>query len=473
MATPSLAEFEQSFYHLKRQGTTNNPKTVTVLVIAWEPRNQSTPLTNGIALDQLIFGRTNSVAHYFQEVSQGRFNIVPFAPRPVVGPFKSVQPAEFYSRLPPFAPPTNPTDPNYYLDRTGEFSGGPTRANTLCYLDSDGFVDGYMHSWKEAIQLASAQGGVNFTLLDHDGDGEFSPDDGVVLIVKPWTAEGGYHREVWQSQIPKKTLTVNNVRIKQITEVYANPQPNYSDGIMAVIIEELLHALVRYIDQYPDGKVRLDNDPRRPGQYSISDAGWLPVHVDPFHKLKWGWLNPQLVTTSGSYQLREAAMTGDALILFGHKGTKEFFILENRFRGASFDRFRNPICGDGLALWDCIQDENLTIDWGRRALHLKRADPRLDINGLVQDDLALFDGTDPSRSYELYDDSYPQNLRFDDHQESSICIAKVSAAGPSMTVTIKMGKRRPEPNVSAAAWLSLLLAPEPTKGSTAAWLSLL
>jgi hypothetical protein len=81
---------------------------------------------------------------------------------------------------------------------------------------------------------------------------------------------------------------------------------------------------------------RSEGHPGRPGQFSISDAvltgnDHRPVHVDPYHKLKWGWLNPQMAS-SGTYTLRPVATTGDALILANpHVGTREFFIVENRW----------------------------------------------------------------------------------------------------------------------------------------------
>ena len=102
------------------------------------------------------------------------------------------------------------------------------------------------------------------------------------------------------------------------------------------------------------------------------------------------------------------------------------------------------------------------MDWGRRALHLRRADPRLDSADQVQDNLALFDGADPQRSFYLSDDSYPQNLRFSDGSDSGIRIVGISNAGASMHVSIKMEK----PQTVSAAVSTLLLE----KRDAGAWL---
>ena len=88
--------------------------------------------------------------------------------------------------------------------------------------------------------------------------------------------------------------------------------------------------------------------------------GGAPVHVDPYHKLKWGWSNPQLADHSGRYTLRQARHDGRRPHpLQPYFGTSEFFILENRWRGNSFDRFRDNSWQEGLALWHCIQDPQL------------------------------------------------------------------------------------------------------------------
>jgi len=222
-----------------------------------------------------------------------------------------------------------------------------------------------------------------------------------------------------------------------ICELYAAPPHGSND--LAVATEEVLHLAANLADQYPDGSHRLGSDPRRPGQLALTDAGHRPVHIDPYHKLKWGWLNPKLADHSGRYTLHDAATTGEALVIFSpYFGTDEFFILENRWRGNSYDRFRSNNRQEGLALWHCIQDTQLSSDWARRAIHLRRVDPRLDANGHIQWGLTLLDGSDLLRGYDLTDDSNPQNLRWNNKMPSRVRIRNISAAGPIMTVDVEV-----------------------------------
>lgn len=140
---------------------------------------------------------------------------------------------------------------------------------------------------------------------------------------------------------------------------------------------------------------------------------------------------------SGTYTLRDVATTGDALVLYSpYLGTDEFFILENRWRGTSYDSHRHSVYQEGLALWHCVQDPALSSNWARRAVHLRRADPRLDSYGAIQAAETLFDGNDPDRGYTLSDDSGPQNLLFRPGLPSQIRVSNISGAGSTMTVYV-------------------------------------
>lgn len=331
--------------------------------------------------------------------------------------------------------PPPPGDPHHWVDPSGK----------AYYLDDQGFVSGQTNSYAEAVRAAANVEGVNLSVFDRDHNGELSQDECLILIVKAQARTDGYHRyhdrtnhedDVCGSHVPWTALVVDGVWIKRVSELYAAPP--HRDDDLAVAVEEVLHQACDLADQYPDPNRRND-DPRRPGQLALTDAGHRPVHIDPYHKLKWGWLNPQLADHSGRYTLRDAAATGDALILYSpYFGTDEFFILENRWRGKSYDRFRDNTWQEGLALWHCIQDPQLENDWGRRAVHLRRADPRLNANGQIQDHLTLFDGSDPARGYDLHDDSYPQNLRFRNGMPSRLRIRNISPAGSTMTVDVEV-----------------------------------
>ena len=448
---PSLSDFEKPFFGLKRQGTDANPKVVTLIVIGWQPQGKGEPQLSAQKLEKLFFGETDSVAHWFQQNSQGRYRLIPHPTLPIIGPFQSDYPWPFYWRGDPkyvrkllcgnedsFCPawqqnpykvPPPEGDPHRYVHSNGK----------VYYLDDEKYIGGHTHSWAEAIRKAANQ--INFSIFNRDEERQLSTDEVLIVVVKARASTFGTRRYVTGSDVPKTDLVVDGAIIKDVCELYAGPPHNQDD--LAVGSEEILHLAANLADQYPDGKKRRNDDPGRPGQLALTDAGRRPVHIDPYHKLKWGWLNPQIADHNGTYTLRDAGTTGDALILYSqYFGTDEFFILENRWRGNSYDKYRSDNMKDGLALWHCIQDQNLSDDWARRAVHLKRADPTLDENGQIKWDKTLFDGSDPTRGYDLDDDPRPQNLRFSNGMPSRIRIKNISASGPTMSVNVVISPKR-------------------------------
>lgn len=439
-----LRDFESGFYGLVRCGRATHPLQVPVVVVAWEPTGKREPSLNAPQLQQFVFGPGRSVAGWFAENSQGRVLLVPHPAVPVVGPIQSIHDWTLYWRVQSFDPKNlDKNDPHRWVDSHGRWEP----KGTVLYRDDQGFVGGHIHAYAEMVRAAAEEPLVDLAAFDINGNHRLEPSECLFLLVKAQADPDGFEREVWASQVPEVELEVDGVIVKPIAELYGAPP--HEDDELAIASEELLHLLADLSDQYPDrqdgfpqGKNRREDDPGRPGQLSLTDAVRRPVHVDPYHKLKWGWLNPQLAHTSGRYTLRAAATTGEALILYSPDvGTDEFFIVENRWRGTSYDQSRDGLWGEGLAIWHCIQDPDLAADWGRRAVHLRRADPRLDAQGNLQNGLALFDGASPGRDYDLDDDSAPNDLRFRNGVRSGLKIRNISAAGPEMSFDLVVPKQ--------------------------------
>lgn len=452
----TLADYLKPFHGLKQQGTTAQPKSVTLIVVGWEPQGKGEPTYSKEQLHQLFFGATNSVAAWFHEASLGRFVLTPHPTHPVIGPVVSKKWWPFYwrdatrdsfdpttgtwgnnyvkDRLTPnewadnpYKVPPDPNDPHYYKDASGK----------EWYLDDEGYLGGHTNSWAEAVREAAQV--IDFAVLDSNGDGQLTVDEAAVVIVKSQATTFGTRRPVSGSDVPKTDLIVDGVTVKQVCEFYGGPPLGNDD--VAVACEEVIHLLLNYVDQYPDPD-RAATDPGRPGQLSLSDAGRRPVHVDPYHRLKWGWTQPTLVDHDGVYTVHDVGSTGEVLIVPSRIKDRqdEFFLVENRWRGFSFDAHRQPHYGEGLAIWHCIEDAGLH-NWGRTAVHLRRADPSLAANTTASEQRALFDGTDPVRSYPLDDNSAPADLRFGDGRMSGIALDQVSAAGPSMTLRVRRTNR--------------------------------
>jgi M6 family metalloprotease-like protein len=461
----TIGSYLKPFHGLEQHGTAAHPKSVTLIVVGWEPDGKGEPTYSQTQLQQMFFGATNSVASWLQEASRGRFVLAPHPTHPVIGPFVSKKWWPFYWRnatresfdpttgtwgsnyvkdrltaeewaANPYKVPPDPSDPHRYQDASGE----------VWYLDDEGYIGGHSHSWAEAIREAAKV--IDFSALDSNGDGVLTVDDAAVVVVKSQASTSGTRRPVSGSDVPKTDLIVDGVAIHQVCELYAGPPGGSND--VAVAIEEVIHLLLNYADQYPDSD-RPDTDPGRPGQLSLSDAGHRPVHVDAYHRMKWGWTHPTLVDVDRVYTLHDAGSAGEVLIVPSRIKDRqdEFFLVENRWRGTSYDAHRQPHYGDGLAIWHCIEDASLG-NWGRTALHLRRADPSVAADTPVSEQRALFDGADPARSYPLDDDSAPSDLRFRDGRASGIMIDQISPAGATMTLRVRRTNRLPVVKYQAA-----------------------
>ena len=128
--------------------------------------------------------------------------------------------------------------------------------------------------------------------------------------------------------------------------------------------------------------------PYAAGYYSLMDGTYRTTHIDPFGKLKYGWLRPQLIVRGGRYSLPSIEEERFVWILMDPThSTDEYFIVENRWGGTSYDK-QMPDVG-GLAIWHIMEDpvvygslppppgvtpqqwaEIATDDAGRRAIRM-------------------------------------------------------------------------------------------------------
>jgi immune inhibitor A len=394
-----LTDFTKPYYGLSKLSGVRK-----ILVILWDPHRPEHSAPSKSDIDALIFGSTSSVRKWFAENSLGRFTIKKKA---LLGWYDAIYPGDFYWRLGPYSPPSDTSDPHYYVDADGN----------VRYLDDEGFYSGHTHSWAEAIgDMADPH--FDFAPYDTDGDGVLENNELPIMIVKPQNSPFGTNRPVVGRQVPPQDLIVDGVKVPWMSEAYIGQPPN-----LGVVAHELCHQVFSGADMYPNSNLPPE---RRARSYSIMDITYSPFHLDPYHKLKLGWLKPRLIDRSGWYTLQDVETTGDALILHDpNYGSSEYFIVENRWPGTSFDQ---GLPGAGLAIWHIIEDPSLATDWGRRAVSLRRANG----GAPVDDAMALFNGSSPALAYDLDDDSALQNLRFRNNRRSGIRIAAIPAAGKSM-----------------------------------------
>ncbi len=420
--------------------------TRDLLVILWDPHRPGNAPQAAQVVHDMIFGAQDSVAGYFAENSRGKLRI---AEAGFLGWYDAKYPWQLYWRQPPYSPADAVGTPHEYTDA----DGNPR------YLDDEGFYGGHSHKWAEAVRRADQD--FDFSKYDSNGngDGVIEHNELVILVVIPQAQAFGTRRAVVGSHVPPKPLIVDGVEITEITEAYiSNP------GDMGVVAHELAHGFVDAPDQYFQCSSGRFGHPFQAGAFSLMDLHWRHPHLDPAQKSMYGWITPSLVDVSGPLVLHDIEETGQVFRLSrpGY-GDREYFLLENRWAGNSYDAGPSgratPIPDQGLAIWHVIEDRELSknlydktgvdmkhlpcvwSDWGRRGIRLIRP-----VRGSASDREALWDGKDPRTGYDIspfYDPGHPDRviLRWADGVPSGYGIRDLSGAGPSITFTLSVPTR--------------------------------
>jgi M6 family metalloprotease-like protein len=388
-----------------------NPVSGTrkVLAILWDPHRPDHPAPAKSQIETLLFGPKPSVTGYFQENSGGRLRLENAG---VLGWYDAAMPASYY---------WGPTDP-------GDANG-------------DGWISPHVQKWAEAVRAADAD--FNFAAFDTDGDGILSVEELAILIVIPQNSAFGTMNYAVGRQVPLQDLVVDGVKISPIAEVYIGSPPS-----LGVAAHELAHLVCNAGDMY-FGFFQ----PYAAGPYSIMDQSpGNPGHLDPFHKLKLGWLTTRLVRSNGWYEIRNIESSQEALLLCNPDSTyDEYFLVENRWRDDSYDAY---LPCSGLAVWHIIENASVFLNlptppsvdpvqwndlkwkgWARRGIRMIRP-----IYGPPWN-TALWDGSNASTGYDLLStDANPSHvsLRWANGTPSGFSLLCQPDPGPSVTVGIKI-----------------------------------
>jgi M6 family metalloprotease-like protein len=383
-----------------------------VIAILWDFAS-ATPSKQSI--EDILFGPANSVRDYYLQNSNGYFTIEKAG---VLGWYAADKPASHY------AAPPDTTD-----------------------ADHDGWVNGHVEKWAEAIRKAAVD--FAFEACDtNPADGHLDPKDELaILIVMPGTSAFGTNRVARGREYPiSLPLVVDGVHIGLIAEVYIGTPLN-----LGICAHELAHLLMDHGDMYfPFFQ------PYAAGDYSLMDRSYKTTHFDPFAKLKLGWLRARLILRSGTYTLPDIETRHVVWVLMNpERSTSEYFLVENRWRGNSYDREM----GDpgGLAVWHIIEDQAVygalppppgvtaadwaTVgkgEWARRGIRMIRpilGPPFNDGNALWK----------AATGYNLEsNDTNAQHgmLRWADGSSSGFAIRQISASGTDMTAFVEVPQFR-------------------------------
>ncbi|HNR69359.1 MAG TPA: FlgD immunoglobulin-like domain containing protein [bacterium] len=382
-----------------------------LLTICWDPHRPDHPAPSLADVEQLLFGATNSVRHYYDVNSHSRLDLQNAG---IKGWYDAKKEVSYY---------WGPEDPS---DNNG-----------------DGWIHPHVLKWTEAIIDADAT--FNFADYDANGDHQLTPEELVVLMIIPQNEPFGTVGTPVSREYPAaEPLIVDGVTLPLIVEIYPGVPPN-----LAGVADKLGRAYFNLPDLYFGFFM-----PYAAGAYSLMDISYCDSHLDPFLKIRLGWVQPALVTQTMTIPITAIEQSHVAYILYDPKhGEQEYFMVENRQPNLAYD---TNLPDAGLAVWHIIEDPNIyenlaapagvtagewaTInpkDWGRRAIRMIRPVYGPPFNNAQ----ALWDGSDPQTGYDLLSvDANPSHatLKWADGTPSGFNIKNISASGLIMTALIEV-----------------------------------
>ncbi|HPN34574.1 MAG TPA: M6 family metalloprotease domain-containing protein [bacterium] len=382
-----------------------------VLAICWDPHRPEHPAPALSDVQKLLFGAAPSVRDYYDVNSHNRVMI---SNAGVKGWYDAAKPASYY------------WGPEDAADSNG-----------------DGWIHPHVEKWAEAISKADPS--FNFSAFDMNGDKYLSPEELLVLIVIPQNAPFGTVRTPYSKEYPAaQPLMADGVTIPIIAEAYLGAPPS-----LATVAHELAHALFNLPDEYFNFFM-----PYAAGVYSLMDICYSDSHLDPFLKIRLGWVQPAIISETTFIPIPAIEQSHIAYILYDPKhGHQEYFIVENRQPDIAYD---SDLPDAGLAVWHIIEDAAVygslgapagvsagdwatigATDWGRRAIRMIRPVYGPPFNNA----LALWDGADPATGYDLLStdpDASHATLKWADGSPSGFNIKEISASGQEMSALIEV-----------------------------------
>lgn len=381
--------------------------TRKVLAILWDPHRPDHPAPARDAVETMLFGARPSVADYFKENSGGRMQLESAG---VLGWYDAALPSSYYWG------PADPSDSNH-----------------------DGWINPHTQKWAEAIRAADPY--FNFAAYDLNQDHYLSTNELAILIVIPQNGPFGTMNFAVGREVPRQDLVVDGVKIDWISEAYIGAPPS-----LGVAAHELAHLLLGAGDMYFSGF-----QPYAAGPYSLMDQSPdNPGHLDALHKLRLGWANPRIVSTTGSFRLGNIEASGNVLLLYNpDRRVDEYFLVENRWRADSYDA---ALPYSGLGVWHIMEDpavfNNLPVPqkvnatdwtsprwsgWARRGIQMIRPIYGPPFN------VALWDGSKAATGYDLLSTDFNPDhvtLTWADGTPSGFALECIPAPNPDVFVNV-------------------------------------
>lgn len=215
--------------------------------------------------------------------------------------------------------------------------------STACDERMRSCATGTGEAWNGVMARAVTQlgdaGRVNYAAYNANGDTQLTHDELTILVVDAGGGDGGAVRDFGCMPTGSSSKAIQACGKKgSIGEA----------GDVFTFAHELAHTLGIDWDLYND---TFDAD--SPGLTLMS--GWVPVHMDPYHKMRLGWTTPlvfDVATAVGTCVAQDFVSNPSAdprpvLIYDSRRGTNEYFLLEQR-RRMGHDA---TLTSEGVAVW--------------------------------------------------------------------------------------------------------------------------
>jgi len=233
--------------------------------------------------------------------------------------------------------------------------------------------------WLGRIVKAVIDGGFDFRVFDKNHDGNVQcPEELTIFVINPAVGNiGGVNRTMATQRDDAGTFSVSGVSI--ITGHLTS---------FDTILHEFGHTFGLPYELYTPlangGFINIGmtimsaTGVGTAGAGSVFSANWQPgrIHFDPFHKLRFGWSEPRIVSlrAGGRFVLPVAtsrAVSAPVILHDPARGTQEHFILEYRSRSQSTANYDSdfasdyPVGGEGLVIWQVAVQANrsLFLNW--------------------------------------------------------------------------------------------------------------
>lgn len=204
--------------------------------------------------------------------------------------------------------------------------------------------------------LAAADASFNFHAFDFNRDNRLDEQELSVYFVLPQGSAYGAVRTasaVLDGVSP--ALSVTGV------DMYLSGNTGQRALNIGMMVHESSHVFFDAEDIYCGG-----GDPSfAPWRYSVMDSSETATHLDPLHKLKLGFVTPDLVdiprwpTTSVS--LADVVAAREVTILYDPaRGDREYFIVE--YRRSSASPYDSPVGPSAVVVWHVFEDLALAYD---------------------------------------------------------------------------------------------------------------